>query len=398
MMDFLKDIQASFGAMRHNGKITSHKSTWLILVVTILALFILLRIVFAPAKKTKTEQETTVVVALAQKKEVPVYLNALGAVTATDTITVKSQVNGILQKILFKEGQMIRKGAVLALIDPRPYEAQLQEFEGQLARDRALLDNARVDLKRYQMLWKEDSIAKQTLDTQVSLVQQLEGTVKADQGLVMNAKVNLGYTKITSPINGRLGLRLVDPGNFVQTTDTTGLFVINNVRPITVVFTIPEDNVPQVISQIRKNKSLLVQAYDRTQNKLLAKGALFALDNQIDPTTGTLKLKAQFQNKDDSLFPNQFVNIRLLIETLHNAIVIPTPAVLHSTQGDYVYVLDSNKTNVHSKPIKTTYSWGDNTVVSEGILETEYVIIEGTDKLTDGAKVVLANNTPAAKE
>jgi multidrug efflux system membrane fusion protein len=281
---------------------------------------------------------------------------------------------------------------VLAQIDESPFLAQLKQYEGQLAKDLAQLANAKIDLARYQALWKEDSVSKQILDTQQALVNQLEGTVKADQGLIDTIKVNLAYCRITSPINGRLGLRLVDPGNFVQTSDTTGLFVVNNVRPITVVFTIPEDNVPQVIKQMKAGEKLQTQAYDRSQNNLLATGSLLTIDNQIDPTTGTVKLKAIFKNEDDGLFPNQFVNIRLRIMELNKALTIPTSAVLHGTKGDYVYTLNIDKT-VQSKPVVVSMNYKDDSVIASGLTSDDVVVIEGTDKLVDGASVVIHEKT-----
>ncbi len=342
-------------------------------------------------------QGLPVVLATAQTSDVPVYLSALGAVTPTYSVTVRTQINGQLLEVLFTEGQMVKKGDLLAQIDPRPYEAQLIQYEGQYARDQALLANAKIDLQRYQKLWKEDSVAKQILDTQVALVQQDEGTVKIDEGLLASTKLNLYYTRIISPIDGRVGLRLVDPGNYVQTTDTTGIAVINMLNPITVVFTLPEDNIPQVQQHMNANKPLEVKAYDRAQNILLATGKLLTIDNQIDPTTGTVKLKAQFQNDDNHLFPSQFVNVQLLIDTLENATIVPTAAIQHGSQGTFVYLL-SNDNTVKVTPIVTGVTSGDNTVITAGVSPGESVVVEGADQLTDGAKVTIMNAKPSSSQ
>lgn len=362
-------------------------------ILFIIALIILLCIIIwvwrtfiHPSKKEHRNQLTNVVLATAQSADVPVYLNALGSVTPTDSVTVKTQVDGQMQEVFFKEGQMVKTNTLLAQIDERPFRAVLMQNEGQLAHDLASLENARLDLLRYRTLWMQDSISKQTLDTQASLVKQLEGTVKSDQGLVNAARVNLIFCRIISPIDGRIGLRLVDPGNFVQTTDTTGLFVINKLNPITVVFTIPEDNIPQVLKNMKPEKPLIVEAYDRTQSTLLEIGKLFAIDNQIDSTTGMVKLKAEFANKENKLFPNQFVNTRLLVDTLKNATIVPTPAIQHGTH-DFVYLYESKTQTVHVTPIKTGIVEGENTVIASGLKPGDKVVVEGTDKLVNGAKV-----------
>jgi len=340
--------------------------------------------------KKNTNKPVPVVTAVVKSQNVPVYLSALGSVTATYTVTVKTQVNGRLLKVLFREGQTVKAGDLLAEIDPQLYQAQLTQYEGQLARDRALLANARLDLKRYQTLWRQNSVAKQVFDTQAALVKQYEGTVKLDEGLVDAARVNLAYCRITAPIDGFVGLRLVDEGNVVQTSDTTGLVVLNTINPITAIFAIPEDHIPAVQQQIKTGKTLSVQAYNRYQKQLLATGSLLTLDNQIDPTTGTVKLKAQFQNDDNRLFPNQFVNIQLLVDTLQNATVVPTAAIQYGSQGPFVYLLNTNNT-VSVKPIVTGVTYGDVTVVLSGNILPKYIVVtEGADKLANGAAVTLA--------
>ncbi len=330
----------------------------------------------------------TVVLAQAKQSDVPVYLPALGTVTATYTVTVRTQINGQLLQVAFREGQMVKTGDLLAQIDPRSYQAQLVQYQGQLARDQATLQNAQLDFKRYQLLWKQNSIAKQTLDTQTSLVKQAEGNVKVDEGLIENTKLNLTYTQIKSPIDGRIGLRLVDAGNYIQTSDTNGIAVINTLNPITVIFTLPEDTLPQVMEQINSGKTLVVDAYDKQQNKLLASGKLLSIDNQIDPTNGTIKLKAIFDNEKQMLFPNQFVNIQLLVTTLSKATVIPTAAIQHGNENNFVYLVQDDQT-VKVTPIKTGVVYDDLTVVTEGVKPADSIVIDGTDQLTDGASISL---------
>lgn len=312
------------------------------------------------------------------------------------TLTVKTQINGRLTAVLFQEGQLVQKGEFLAQIDPRPYEAQLQQAEGQLLKDTAILENARLDLKRYKTLYQEDSVSRQTLDTQKSLVKQLEGTVQSDQGLVDSAKVNLQYCKIISDISGVIGLRQVNPGNFVQTTDATPITTINAISPIAVVFPLPEDDLIRVHAQF-KDHSLPVDAFDRKEETILDTGQLTAIDSQIDSTTGTIKLKAAFKNEHHRLFPNQFVNIRLKVNTLRDTLVIPTAAIQMGRQGPFVYILDPQSKTVSVKPIIVKTSVGENSAISGELQDGQAVIIQGQDKLTEGAIVAPSEITGPSK-
>jgi len=328
-----------------------------------------------------------VTTASAHQGDIGIYLNALGTVTPVYTVTVTSRVQGEITQVYYREGQMVRKGDPLIEIDPRPYQAALTQVEGQLAHDQAVLTEAKIDLDRYKQALDRNAIAKQQYDDQEQVVLQDEGTVKNDEGQLANAKVNLVYTHITAPIAGRVGLRLVDPGNIVQANSTTALVVITQLQPITVIFSIAEDSLSQIQQQLRKGKKLTVDAFDREASTKLASGTLLTLDNVIDPTTGTLKLKAMFDNSDNALFPSQFVNVKLLVDTQHNVTLIPTPAIQRNAQGAFVYVIRSDQT-ASMRTITPGTTDGSVTAV-QGLQPQDVVAVNGFDKLLDGAKVTV---------
>jgi membrane fusion protein, multidrug efflux system len=329
-----------------------------------------------------------VVTAPARARDMGVYITGLGSVTPLNTATIHTRVDGQLMSVRFQEGQQVHTGDLLAEIDPRPFQAQLTQFQGQLARDQALLDNARLDLERYQTLIVHDAIPKQQLDTQQSLVRQYAGAVENDQGLIESARVQLAYCQITSPISGRVGLRLVDPGNIVHAADANGIVVITQLQPIAVVFTIPEDNIPAVMDRLRRGVRMTVEAYDREQKHQLSTGTLLTIDNQVDPTTGTVKLKATFPNSDNRLFSSQFVNARLLLDVVRNATVVPAAAVQRGTRGVFVYVVKPDQT-VAVRPVTAGVADGDDVAITAGLTVGEPVVVDGADRLRDGARVAV---------
>ena len=318
----------------------------------------------------------------------PVLVDGLGTVTSRRTVTIRTQVDGRLDQVLFQEGQLVKEGDVLAIVDPRPYEAKVMEAQGKLEQDKALLRDARLILKRYEILFKQDSIARQDLDTQTAKVTQYEGLISTDQGILDAAKVQLSFTKIVAPFDGRLGLRLVDAGNVVKAGESSGIVTITQIRPIDVLFTIPAEKLPPILTRFNEGKEMVVSAYDRNFKTVLATGVLKSIDNQIDPKTGMIKLKAEFVNDDNSLYPNQFVNAQLLIENRENAVLAPANAILRGAQGTYVYTVDAENT-VAARTIKLGGVNGQVAEVLEGLTVGETVVTDGFDKLRPGAKVVI---------
>jgi multidrug efflux system membrane fusion protein len=331
-------------------------------------------------------QPTPVGVATAVKGDIPIVIRALGTVTPLNTVTVKTQITGQLVQVEFTEGQAVKKGDLLAVVDPRPYEVALQNAQGTLAKDEALLKNAQIDLQRYATLVKQDSIARQQYDTQAALVRQYEAQLITDRAIVDAAKLNLTYTRIIAPVTGRIGLRLVDPGNYVTMGDATGICVITQVQPMSVMFTIPEDSLPLVRRRMREGATLAVTALDRAQKNQLAQGKLATIDNQIDTTTGTVKMRAVFDNADEALFPNQFVNVRLLADTVKDATTVPVAAIQRGQPGTFVYLVKADDT-VAIRVIEVGATDGEKVAILKGLELGDQVVIDGVDRLRDGAKI-----------
>jgi membrane fusion protein, multidrug efflux system len=337
-----------------------------------------------------------VVVATAQRGDLPVYFNGLGTVTAFNTVTVHSRVDGQITKINFQEGQFVHQGDSLLEIDPRPYQVQLEQAEGQLAKDQAQLRDVQVNYERYQLLYKEGVIPKQQLDTQGAQVGQFEGSIKADQGVIDSAKLQLVYSRVIAPISGRIGLRLVDVGNIVHATDTNGLLVITQLQPIAVIFALPQDQLPQVAAKLRTGGQLVVDAYDRDDTTKIESGKLLTIDNQIDTTTGTYKLKAIFNNDRNLLFPNQFVNTHLLADVKKNLVIVPASAIQRGPQGTYVYVVRGGNT-AKIQTVTIAQATADKVGLSAGLNGGDVVVVDGQDKLQDDSRVstTTASATPA---
>jgi multidrug efflux system membrane fusion protein len=352
----------------------------------------------AAAPKSKAQaagpaRAVSVAVAAVQKQDVPVYLSGLGAVTAFNTANIKSRVDGQIMKVNVREGQDVRQGELLIEIDARPFEVQVEQLQAQLFRDQAQLRDARLNLERYTSLIPSGSIAQQQVDTQKALVDQLDGTVRNDQAQINSAKLNITYCHITAPFTGRVGLRQVDSGNIVHASDANPMLILTQLQPIAVIFTLPEDVLPNVSQQMHR-RTLEVDAFSRDDQTKLASGKLLTIDNQIDPTTGTAKLKAVFDNKDSQLWPNQFVNSDLLLETRKNSIVVPTAAILRGPQGPFVYTVNPDKT-VQDKPITIALTQGDITVVTDGVSPGDTVVTDGQDKLQRGSHIEPRGGPPS---
>jgi multidrug efflux system membrane fusion protein len=367
---------------------------WLILVLLVLAGVVVWVVMRAghqttPAGRFQSSGPMPVGTAKADKGDMPIVLGGLGTVTPLAMVTVKTQINGQLIDVAYTEGQLVKKGDLLAQIDPRPYQVALAQAEGQLAKDQAALKNAEIDLNRYKTLVAQNSIARQTADTQAATVEQNRGTVQADQAQVDTQKLNLTYCRIVAPINGRVGLRQVDPGNYVQTSDAGGIVVITQLQPISVIFTLPEDSLPAVLRRLHAGATLTATAFDRTGNTKLDVGRLETVDNQIDTSTGTVKLRAAFDNPEQILFPNQFVNIQLLVDTMSGATVVPVAAVQRGAPGTFVYLVKPDDT-VSAQAVTLGPSDNQRVAVTKGIEPGQTIVTDGADRLKDGAKIRLA--------
>jgi multidrug efflux system membrane fusion protein len=338
-----------------------------------------------------------VTAANAQRGNLDLYLTAIGSVSPFNTATIKARVNGTVDSIYYTEGQAVKEGDLLIQIDPRPYQVALTQAQGQYAKDQATFENARITFERDKVLFSQGVIARQDLDNQESLMNQARGAVETDKGAIDSAKLNLVYSRIIAPISGRIGLRLVDLGNFVQTSDTTGLAVITQLQPISVIFSIPEDDIPKVVARMKAGQPMTVQAWDREFKKQLSSGSLLTFDNQIDQTTGTVKLKAKFDNTDYALFPDQFVNARLLINTMQNAVLVPSAAVQKSPQGSFIWVVKPDGT-VTQRGVTVAANQGELSAIATGLTEGETVVTDGVDKLQPGAKVTAHMTTVALSD
>ena len=404
--DTAEATPASTGAAMPSHAPPSRRGRWLGALVALLVMLALggtaWYLIHRPAPKGPGGPgggaRVTVGEATARRADVPVYIDALGTVTPVATITLRPQVSGVLTQVLFTEGQMVTKGQLLAQIDPRPFQQALMQAQGTRQRDEAQLANARITLQRYQTLLAQDSIARQDVDTQAALVQQLEGTVTSDRASEKTAQLNLDFTRVTAPVSGRVGLRVVDAGNVVSSGDAAGIAVITQINPVDVQFSVPQDRVPDIqtraMESVKEDKRLPVTALDRTRSNVLDKGVFLTLDNQVDVQTGTVRAKARFQNAAGTLFPNQFVNIRLLLRTLQGAVVVPVTALRTGAAGDFVYVINEDRT-VSTRVVKRGQGTVENIVVTEGLKEGERVVTEGGDRLTDGASVRLASDAAA---
>lgn len=350
--------------------------------------FYVVRAQSATEKQGKGRPAYTPVVeaAAATRGDVPVFIGALGTVTPLNTVTVKSRVDGQLVEVRYREGQMVKQGELLARIDPRPFQVQLTQAQGQMARDQALLNNARLDLKRYRELADQDLIPRQQYDSQQALVSQYEGVVKTDQGLIDSARLNLAYCEIAAPIAGRVGLRLVDAGNMVHANDAGGVVVITQLEPIGVIFAIPQDDLPRVMAKFRAGERLPALIFDRDQKRKLGAGQLVTLDNQIDTATGTVKLKAELPNADHGLFPNQFVNVRLLVESISGAVIAPAAAIQRGPRGAFVYVIKEDQT-VEMRLVKLGHNSNGTVVIDQGLAPGDKVVVDGAERLRDGIAV-----------
>jgi membrane fusion protein, multidrug efflux system len=383
------------------------RSAWRLVGTCLLLLLIVAGIVWWTKQQSAPQAPTgrggapmSIVPEAVTKGDINVNINALGTVTSLATVTIRSQISGYLQKVVFTEGDEVKKGDLIAEIDPRPYEATLAQANGNLARDQALLKGAQVDLARYQGLAAQNAVPRQTLDTQVALVAQDQGTVEADKAAVKSAEVNLQYTRILSPLDGRVGLRQVDQGNYVTPGDANGLVVITQLKPISVLFTVPEDNLQAISKRLQAGAALPSAAFDRSGSRKIADGTLQTFDSQIDPTTGTIKLRAQFPNETEALYPNQFVNIQLLLDTHKDVTIMPTAGVQRGVPGTFVYLVNADNT-VSVRKIDLGVTDGDHVEVRSGLQPGDKIVVDGADKLRDGAKINVraeaANpNAPAA--